>query len=189
MNRKLVALLLAAVMSLGMVGCGSKSEEAEVPATEVTEDEMIAQTGIDLQAMDGAENVTYSVLSTDPVIAQMTFTYDGHDFTERACATDLTEFSGTEIDADAESIEGLTGIDFNSGNISGLDCEFTLGATQVVAYRDAIYQGRKNGPEYIAWLDTVPGILYNLSCQDSLTEAELVEYAEAVFLPMQGDAE
>ena len=86
---------------------------------DITREEMVQKTGIDLPAPDGAENVSYHVLmaSSDKPIAQMKFTLDGHTAYLRAQATDFVpEKPG--IDAKPEELASL--LDTDHYDISGL---------------------------------------------------------------------
>ena len=41
---------------------------------------------------------------------------------------------------------------------------------------------------FIAWLDVVPGILYNLCMEKGANQEILQNLAETVFVPLQGEA-
>ena len=191
--QKFAAVSLAAVMAVSMAGCTSTSKTEETgntsianPVKEVTEDEMVEMTGIDLPAPEGAENVRYSVIDMgDTQIAQMDFTLDGLDMYLRACPTDLTNLDVIEGGEDAEV--STDGLNMSKGDISGLCYEWEAGATQVVQEREAIMNFNEGEAGYIAWLDPVPGILYNLCMTEGATTTNLPEYANKVFVPLQGE--
>ena len=167
-----------------------EGEEGETgianPMTEVTQQELVDQTGIDLPAPKGATDVTYFVVDTDELtIAQMDFTLDGQPYELRAASTGMTELNPVQTGEDEMDIEGF---DFEAGNISGLYYEWTTAGTDLVADRSGIFQiADKEDVGYIAWLDVAPGILYNLSMTGNVTHEALLETAEKVFVPMQGE--
>lgn len=166
---------------------GDEGEAGMVnPMTEVTQQELVDQTGIDLPAPKGATDVAYFVVDTDEfTIAQMDFTLDGQPYELRAASTGMTELNPVETGEDEMDIEG---INFDTGDISGLYYEWTTAGTDLVADRSGIFRiADKEDVGYIAWLDVVPGILYNLSMTSNVSHEALKETAEKVFVPMQGE--
>ena len=166
---------------------GEEGEAGMVnPMTEVTRQELMDQTGIDLPTPEGATDVTYFVVDTDEfTIAQMDFTLDGQPYELRAASTGMTELSPVQTGEDEMDIEG---IDFDTGDISGLYYEWTTAGTDLVADRSGIFRiADKEDVGYIAWLDAAPGILYNLSMTSNVSHEALKETAEKVFVPMQGE--
>ena len=156
------------------------------PMTEVTQEELVQQTGIDLPAPEGATDVEYFVVDTDELtIAQMDFTLDGQTFELRAASTGMTDLS---VGGSMEEGPDLEGFNSDEGNISGLYYEWTTAGTDLIADRSAQYKiADKEDVGYIAWVDAVPGILYNLSMMNDVTHDALRETAEKVFVPVQGD--
>ena len=211
MKKLFAAALISALCLSLMTGCSDKSDnasqteqeetgadESEVgmdnPQEELTEEEMIETTGIDLPAPSGASNVVYSIISTDAyTIAQLDFTLDGIDFTERAITTSLTDLSFTDLTemdetSDAEEIlDAVLNLDTDSADISGLYYDWDAFAATTVSDRDALCYCTRDGIGYIAWLDIVPGILYNLNMYSDADTTTLPEYAERIFVPMQGE--
>ena len=160
-------------------------EEIVNPMTEVTQQELVERTGIDLPAPEGATDVTYFVVDTDEyTIAQMDFTLDGQPYELRAAATGMTELDPAKTGEDEMD---LIGFDFDAGDISGLYYEWTTAGTDLVADRSGLYRiADKDDVGYIAWLDVAPGILYNLSMTSNASHEALLETAEKVFVPVQG---
>ena len=207
MMKRLLALMMTAVICTGLVACSSgkspdkpasteAAQEADTgdenvgmpnPMKEVTEQELMDQTGIDLPAPDGATDVKYYVIDADEyTISQMDFTLDGKAYTLRACSTGMTEL-GIDAGIDAKP-EELAGFDFDKGNISGLYYEWTSMGTYLVKDRSALFNiADKEGVGYIAWVDPAPGILYNLIMEEDAEGKLLTETAEKVFVPVQGD--
>lgn len=200
MVKKILALTLTIAMCMGLAACsGTANKPAEDtaaaeetgmvnPMTEVTYEEMISRTGIDLPAPEGASDVVYYVVETDEyTISQMDFTLDGNSFTLRACSTGMTELDAAVT---GESETDLQGIDFALGDISGLYYDWTTSGTDLVKDRSAIFNiNDKEGAGYIAWLDAAPGILYNLIMTENADHELLTKTAEKVFVPVQGDAQ
>ena len=156
------------------------------PMTEVTEQEMVDQTGIDLPAPKEATDVTYFVVDTDEyTIAQMDFTLDGQPYELRAASTGMTELDAAQT---GENEMDLEGFNFDAGDISGLYYEWTTAGTDLVADRSGIFRiADKEDVGCIAWLDVAPGILYNLTMTSNASHEALKETAEKVFVPMQGE--
>lgn len=156
------------------------------PMKEVTGEELVNQTGIDLPAPGGATDVEYFVVDTDELtIAQMDFTLNGQTYELRAASTGMTDLG---IGGSMEEGPDLEGFDADEGNISGLYYEWTTAGTDLVAERSAIYKiADKEDVGFIAWVDAVPGILYNLTMMNDVTHEALTETAEKVFVPVQGN--
>lgn len=193
----IAAVSLAAMMAVSFTACGGKGSNAQTaasstasssagianPVKEMSESDMTQETGIDLPAPEGATDVVYSVIdSGDKKIAQMDCTYDGQEICLRACHTDLTKLNHDDPNEDP------TSFDPNEGDISGLCYQWNQVAQCLVQNRDALGHVSNDGPGYIAWLDVVPGILYNLSVTDGADMDGLVKTAENVFVTMQGEA-
>lgn len=196
---KAIALTMIAALSLSMTAChvtvtttseNEKTTEAaanmENPIIESTEDEVIAQTGIDLPAPEGASDVKYFLIDQgeeEPMLAEVDFTLDGKEFFMRACSTDLTSLTNI----DTENPVAIP--DIEAGNISGLNYQWNTGRADLVEGREALINLSKEGAGYIAWLDVVPGILYNLAMTSDADEDTLLNTATSAFVPMQGEAD
>ncbi len=190
----IAAVTLAAMMTVSFTACGAKGSKGSEPAAtastsianpvkEMSESDMTQETGIDLPAPEGATDVVYSVIDTgDAKIAQMDCTYDGQEICLRACHTDLTGLEQTNPNADPRNF------DLDEADISGLCYKWNQTASRYVQNRAAIAHVSNDGPGYIAWVDVVPGILYNLSVTDDANLDALTNTAETLFVPMQGEA-
>lgn len=187
---KIAAVSLAAMMAVSFTACGGKKAEEPAaaasminPVKEMTEEQMCEKTGIDLPLPEGATDVVYSVIeSEDGDIAQVDFTLDGKEMNLRACHTKITTLFQDDPNADPRDF------DPNEGDISGLCYNWNLVVETFVSNRDAKVHVSNDGPGYIAWLDVVPGIIYNLSMTDDADVDTLTNMAETVFVPMQGEA-
>ena len=116
-------------------------------------------------APDGAEDVVISVFSLDGrTVAETAFTMNGARWTYRTAPGDL------------ELVD-----------ISGLD-DFSAAASGSVSYCDAQLSYDEGGAGKIIWFDIVPGVEYSLSVDSGADERSLLEMANALFVPMQGDA-
>lgn len=150
------------------------------PVQQMSESDMTQATGIDLPLPKEATDVTYSVINAgDQKIAQADFTLNGKKMYLRAVFTQLTK-----IVPDANDKE----FDPSVGDMSGLNYTWDAGGTNLVQNREAIVNVTKKGQGYIAWLDVVPGILYNLCMTEGADMDTLVNTANEIFVPMQGEA-
>lgn len=116
-------------------------------------------------APEGAENVILRVFSLEGhTVAETAFTADGARWTYRTAPGEL------------ELID-----------ISGL-ADFSAGAAGQVSYCEARLSYDEGGAGKIVWFDIVPGIEYSLSVESGANEQMLLDMANALFVPMQGDA-
>ena len=201
---KAFALTMVAALAVGMTACSvsvdkttTSNETATTeaaagmanPVIDSNETEVIEQTGIDLPAPEDAKDVSYQLINQgddQPMIAQMNFTLDGRQYYLRACSTELTSLSDLEEDSDASDVSN---VDMNAGNISGLNYDWNASGLQDLGDCEAIIQTSKEGAGYMAWLDVVPGVLYNLCEESNATFDDLYDTAEKVFVPLQGDSD
>lgn len=168
--KKWIAVAAAAVMMLSLlVGCGGKKQETGVtnPLTEVSAEELLQATGLELHAPDGATDVKFFTLqSENSLTAQMVFTFDGVEYTYRAQSTGELE---------TYDMSGLYYDDWKTEEVQ-------------VSYCSAVAQSNDKAAA-VYWLDVVPGVNYTLSCTDPTTVEQLVAMANQIFEPTQGDAD
>ena len=168
----LICLILAALL---LAACGaSEPEPTQEPAVgmpnpihEVDRQGLVDATGIPLDAPEGAEDVRFSYieLTNDNPIAQMNFTLDGAEAYLRVQATGEL----APIDISGLYYDWTEQREVSVGSCSGFACT--------------------NGEAgYIAWLDVVPGLAYNLGMTEGASIDRLTELAGLVFAPVQGDA-
>ena len=193
-NKKTITvLLLGFCIAAGISACGKPKQEKTEPTAAAVEDalhnityeEVVEKTGIDLPAPEGAENVSYHVLlaSTDKPIAEMDFTLDGQTAYLRAQSTDWVP-SDPGIDAKPEEIAAV--LDTEHLDISGLNYKWSAMGTADIKGRSGMFcLDKKTG--FIAWIDIVPGFVYNLCMKENADSEILMNLAEKVFVPMQGD--
>ena len=116
-------------------------------------------------APEGAEDVVISVFSLDGrTVAETAFTAGGARWTYRTAPGDL------------ELVD-----------ISGLG-SFSTDAAEQVSYCDAQLSFDEGGAGKIIWFDIVPGVEYSLSVDSGASAQTLADMANAIFVPMQGDA-
>ena len=116
-------------------------------------------------APENAENVILRVFSLDGrTVAETAFTVGGARWTYRTAPGEL------------ELID-----------ISGL-ADFSAGAAGQVSYCEARLSYDEGGAGKIVWFDIVPGVEYSLSVESGANEQMLLDMANALFVPMQGDA-
>ena len=176
LKRSLIILTMLAALLLSACG-GSAPEVSGEPAVgipnpihETDEAGLAEATGISLPAPEFASDVSWSYidLTGEPPIAQMNFTLGGKQALLRAQATEKTDVS-------------------ELSDISGLYYDWNTSAEDEVAYcRAMIHTNGEAG--YITWLDVVPGVQYCLGMTEGADVLELVRLANAVFVPLQGDA-
>ena len=183
--KKYLSLLLTIALCLALCACGSANEPAAEPATEPTEapavmpnpvkevtaEEQGTLAGLTLNAPEGAEKVVWSVIETEPVIAQVVFMVDDVIYVYRAQPT-------AETSLDSEEIAALSGMYYDFDKVE--DTEVTGRVARLSSIESAAV---------LEWLDIVPGIAYSLSTTESGDTAKLAEIAELVFAPVQGEAE
>ena len=186
--KRFVIALTAIMMVFVLAACSSSQgqktggQQIANPMEESTQQGLVDATGIDLPAPEGATDVKYFLYKVENPIAEMRFTLNGKKANLRAQATSLTDLS---IDTTKAKSDQATYADFD---ISGMNYKWEAIGTQIVKDRPAIcFVADKVG--FIAWVDAVPGILYNLSMDEGATSETLTQMAEAAFAPVQGDAE
>ena len=192
MKRGMVAVVagVALVLSLGLCACSaqkpdsSSGTQAVSTMVESTYEGVLQATNIDLPAPKDATNVQYFYYKEKNPIAEMRFTLDGKEACLRAQSTALTAFP-YEGDALVKAVAEGKNLE-NGTDISGMYYKWDTFSSQDVQYCNA-QCFRAGDVGYIAWIDVVPGYLYNLMMQSGATDETLVKMAEAAFTPMQGD--
>ena len=195
--KKILSILLAASLLLAMTGCSNKPAEgqtsteapAEAPAADVpaaspadapsgfaglanpmtvmSEKELLEATGIDLSALSSYEDASFASIAGDPVVAQAQFTKDGKSYTYRVAATDeATDISGMNYVWEAMADE---------------ECK--------VGYCEANVNLSSEGAGLVTWYDMAPGLKYSLSVSENADADELLALANALFAPVQGEAD
>ena len=181
--KKLLVTLLAVIMAFAMCACGETAEEEPSaglanPVTECTAEEMLEATGFNLAAPENATDVRYFYISAEGLepIAQVQFTVNDNEYCYRAQATAETEIM--------KSIDTAT----EAGNtLSGLNYEWKAGAMVDVSYCEGVCAFNEGSAGFVSWLDVVPGVLYSLGMNDHCTQDTLLDMAESIFVPLQGD--
>ncbi|MGM9606242.1 MAG: hypothetical protein ACI3XJ_01915 [Oscillospiraceae bacterium] len=115
-----------------------------------------------------AEDVEYNAFTLDDLtVGETSFRLDGVRYSFRTAST------------------ALIGEDF--ADISGLDGPFQNNAAAQVQGRPAKLAYDEGGAGRIIWFDVVPGLLYSLSMDRGASESALVEMANQLFTPAQGE--
>ena len=172
--RKIALFVLIAALCLAILcGCAKKAEQpAEAPSAGLPNpieifdsyDGQLQRCGLKLLAPEGAENIVIKTIAGKT--AETDFTLNGVEYYYRAEPTGELE----------------------TYDMSGLYYSWTKTEQAKVGYCDAtVYTGESCG--YVSWLDVVPGINYNLCSDKSGDDAALVEAANLVFAPTQGDVD
>lgn len=189
--KKILSLMLVCTMVFVMASCGSKVDEGSEgtanPVHECTMEEMTDATGITIDAPEGASDVAYAYIEGDAPIAEVTFTLDGQEYCYRAQSSDMTGFGLTDPDADPfEAFDNAC----NAGQeLSGLHYTFEDQVSGDIDGREMILAVNAGNAGFAAWIDVVPGILYCLGTESNADMQNLADVADAVFEPMQGEAQ
>ncbi len=195
MRKKLVLVMAAMAISTAAAGC-AKHEKIATPVAETTEaaessdaakteaeaegmanpwttsdrEGVLAATGFDMEAPEGATDVVYSYMEDD-MLAQMDYTLDGMVFIYRMqFANEFTDISGMYYTWDAEEDGVVTNREAKYYNYVGSETE--------------------DGVQVVNWYDAVPGVMYSLSVTGSdLDGMDIQAYAESLFVPLQGEVD
>lgn len=195
MKKKWILVLAAMTISTAAAGC-AKHEKIATPVveettaaeeTESTEAEeetanmanpwtttdregLLAATGFDMEAPEGATDVIYSYMESD-MLAQMDYMLDDMIFVYRMqFANEFTDISGMQYTWDAEE----------DGTVSDRQAKYY------------VYTGSEteDGIQMVNWYDVVPGVMYSLSAMGSdLDGMDIQAYAESIFVPLQGEVD
>ncbi|MDO4960502.1 MAG: hypothetical protein Q4E57_01405 [Eubacteriales bacterium] len=197
--KKAILICLMAVSVISLCACGQKKAAEETTAAAagmanpnlygVTEETLLEYTGLSFNMPQGAENVSYNVIAyeSESPIAEMNFTLDGNSAYIRAKSTGLLPDDLPDITASAQDLIAAAK-EKPEFDISGLYYDWTGAKVTTVDYNDAfLYLYDKENTGFIAWLDVVPGILYNLGMTEGADADKLESLATAAYLPMQGE--
>lgn len=170
--KRLISLFLAMMMAFALVSCGKTaepaapdaSEIAEVanPIHEVTAEEMTQQTGIALAIPSNADDVVYTVIDmeNEEPIAEASFTYQGVPYYLRAQSTGELE----------------------PYDMSGLNYNWKSNSEGDLIRERPSFSNTCDEAGFIAWLDVVPGINYNL-CTTQGTDWKTLETMALLVFP------
>lgn len=167
MMKKMIAMLLAALMGLALP-CGALAQSGLAnPWTQTTSEGFVETLGLELAVPEGAEDVAYRVLEAEQM-GEMTFTLNGMDYVARV--KPAVEF---------EDISGLC-----------YAFEAPLEDTSVAGLRtwEARAEDGEETVDLALWFDVTPGVMYALSTRGAdLDGFDLIAVARWVYLPVQGD--
>ena len=176
--KKITAIVLALAMIFAFAACGSKTvEEVPAPVTstgktglanpfhESTQEDILNNLGFSFQVPAGAEDEKFFTIDTDPKIAQMTFSFDGDEYTYR--------MSGTSEYKD----------------ISGMYYEWENSDKAQIDYNEADVRWNDWKQGVIMWYDAAPGIMYSLSQEVNATFNSLEGMALNLYQPTQGEVD
>lgn len=171
--KKITVLLLAAAMLLALAACGAKEDKNTQlsgmpnPMHEATAESILNDIGFSFAAPAGAENISFFTIdmSDGSAIAEMRFTQGGVNWNYRMRAA--LEYS----------------------DISGMFYDWKNGAKASVGYNEAQLSWNDGEAGVIGWYDIAPGLLYSLSAENGAGEEMLVSMANALYSPVQGEAD
>ena len=171
MTKTLMAIALAVILCLGVTACGSQSEEqgeetqTPNPMTEVSKDQMVKDTTVDIDAPEGATDVKYFTIKQEDgsLMAHVAFRYNDKDFFYRA-------------NAGAIEIMDQTGLYADWTETKQVDVSYNKATLELADDCAGMY-----------WYDAVPAINYSLGCEAASTEKEMVTLANQLFVPAQGE--
>lgn len=180
--KKILALVLALAMVFALCACGSKDNTTvnvdkesegkvtvgagiENPMHSATQESILEDIGVSFQIPAGAEDVKFYTIDTDPKTAQMSFVFDGDEYTYRIASNN--EFT----------------------DISGMYYEWEETEETHVGYCDAkiCWNDWKEG--VILWYDAVPGLMYSISQGVNANYNSLEGMASILFEPAQGEVD
>ena len=189
--KKLLIALMAMTMVFSFAACGSSgseepaaedttaaAEDTEManPLEEVSKEDMIEGTGVDIDAPEGATDVKYFILTSESApdtngegtdkVAQVMFKYNDKEFTYRAQQASIEPYDMCGIEGEAMETYEKVPVNY---------CEATVN----------IYDGAGG----VFWIDLAPGIDYSLTCTNPIEKDELVKVANDTFVPTQGETE
>ncbi|MCF0258762.1 MAG: hypothetical protein HUJ54_02770 [Erysipelotrichaceae bacterium] len=145
---------------------GETSAQIANPTKQVTKEELARQTGIELDAAQGAQDVVFTVIddADGGKLAQVSFTLDGTEYNYRA-----------------ESVSDPEGKD-----ISGVYGQWTSEEPVEIQHCKGTYKTGSEG-SVVVWTDVAPGISYSLSTNGKTDKDSLVKMASSLFVPAQGE--
>ena len=175
--KRTLTLVICLAMILMLAACGGKEapapeEQPEVlpsgnnvvnPMHEATQDSILQEHGISFQIPAGAEEVKFWTIGSEPTILQMSFVFDGDEYTYR--------ISTDSLEAD----------------ISGMYFEWELEESTQIGGIEAKVNWNDWKEGVIRWFDAVPGIMYSLSQDTNATFNSLEIMANALYTPTQGE--
>lgn len=192
--KRLISLALIMIMTLTLMN-GCKKDEAQTqvanPVHECDVDEMTKETGVALDAPEGAEDVQYSYIEGDEKIAQVSFTLDGKDYCYRAKMTsEILDMGNSDPDANILDVEDEMKASIESGEaLSGCYEKWTMQGLMDVSYCTGVYAIKNKSLGFLTWFDVVPGIQYSVSMDNCTSAEDLLHIAELCFVPAQGEVE
>lgn len=170
--KRIMILLLATAMLLSLAACGAKDKKSGYagmpnPMHEATAESILNDLGFAFNAPAGAENVSFFTIdmSDGSPIAEMKFTQGGLNWLYRMRSA--AEYS----------------------DISGMYYEWKNSSKTAVGYNEAQLSWNEGEAGIIGWYDVVPGILYSLSVESGAGEGMLVNMANALYSPVQGEVD
>ena len=178
MNKKYLSFIIALLLVFSLAGCIEPVTEPDYtkplaekdsgltianPVKEMSREELLEKTGIDLGPAEGAENLVYSMIDLRDAypIAQLKCSLDGHELCLRA----------QEMTAQAAA-----------GDISGMYYEWESTRNVFVSMRYAVVS-LAGDIGCIKWIDAENGLHYSLSMNQGADEKLLIELAEKLFYP------
>lgn len=187
--KSVLAVVLSVAVLFAFCACNNTVENASVenPVTECSHDEMVEVTGVDICAPDGAKGATYSYIEADDgKIAQVVFEFAGNNFCYRASYTSEVKLipEDASLEGIKTDIEECTNV---AAKLAGMHHEWGQMATEEVQYAEAIMALNEGKAGFVGWLDVVPGVVYSLSVDDGATADLLLNTADKVFVPLQGE--
>lgn len=199
--KKLISIAVAAVMVMSLVFATGCTVESNVSTTKTeshtkvcSQEEMVTNSGISLEAPNGADSIQYAYCEGDVQYAEATFTFDGATYIYRAQFTNATDI-GTCKDgtvAEGEDLETAVAENDNVGiELAGDDISTSWeeGSYVDIQNRDGLFLKNDEDGGLVTWIDVAPGILYTMTMDTGCTQDKLVEMANDCFAPMQGEAE
>lgn len=163
-------LLTAALLLLSACGGSAPAEAANAvnPLRTVTEEQLFAELGIRFDLPADAEEARYTIISGEgQPLGQAVFQLAG---VECCCRVQLADIPEKTLP-----------------DISGMYYSWERTASAMVGYNDAALSWIEGQQGVIRWYDFAPGLLYSVSVSSGATKDGLVQLAEQVYSPVQGE--
>ncbi len=178
--KKILSVLMIAVMLLGISACGKTADQNNDvngesfaglanPWTESDKQGVFAALGFTMEAPEGATDVVYSYMA-EGKMAQLRYVYEGADWVYRIQPTDaLEDISGMYCDWISDT----------PGKVSGMEAEFMGYSEQP---EDSEYLDDMHFVQVVNWYDANAKVTYSLSASgQNIDGMDIGVYAESMF--------
>lgn len=164
----IISIIICGALIFMFLGIKNKDKTAlsiPNPMTKASPELLINQLGVNFLVPQGAENVSYHIIADK--IAQMSFTINDSEVTARI--------------QPSNQFEDISGMYYNWSFQEDCNIGWCQG-------RLFLTTSDKKNIGLCLWYDVVPGLMYSLSIDSNATKEQLIQLAQAVYKPAQGDS-